>query len=465
VLAAALLASPAAAGEVQLAVLFGDGAVLQRGAPVPVWGRADPGQEVVVSIAGRTASATAGADGRWQAVLDPLEAGGPFELRAGDAVSRDVLVGEVWICSGQSNMEWPLAWAEPASDVRAAAHPRLHLFRVPRVISPDPLAESGPGRDIEDQPLEPRWDAATPASAAMFSAVGYHFGRELEDALDVPIGLVQSAWGGTPAEAWTTPARFAGDPALEASRARTDLAGAGEPSVLYNGMIAPLVPCAFRGVIWYQGEANVAYARQYRALFPAMIESWREAWGRDDMPFLLVQLAAFLPRRERPLESQWAELREAQAMALELPHVGMACTIDIGAADDIHPRNKREVGRRLALIARARVYGEGDLACSGPTFAGMDVVGGEARVRFDHAEGLATSGGAQGDGVRGFAMAGEDRAWHWATASIEGGQVVVRAEGVERPLAVRYGWADNPDCNLVNAAGLPAVPFRTDDWH
>ena len=465
-LATALLLAGPAAGDAELARLFGDGAVLQRGVPVPVWGTAEPGQHVTVSVGGRTASATAGEDGRWRAVLDPLEAGGPFELRANEAAARDVLVGEVWICSGQSNMEWPLAWASDARrEIAAAALPRIRLFKVPRVSGEDPLLEITAGRDIEDKPLEPGWTACTPASATLFSAVGYHFGRELEATLDVPIGLIQSAWGGTPAEAWTTWPRFSTDPALEPSRMRFDLAGYSAPSVLYNGMIAPLVPCAFRGVIWYQGEANVPYASQYRALFRAMIESWREAWGRDDMPFLLVQLAAFLPRRSQPAESQWAELREAQAQALALEHVGMACTIDIGAPDNIHPGNKREVGRRLALIARASVYGEPGLVYSGPTFAGMSVEGSAVRVRFDHAEGLAASGDAAREALRGFALAGEDRHWRWATAKIDGGEVVVRAQGVEHPVAVRYGWADNPDCNLRNGAELPAVPFRTDDWH
>jgi sialate O-acetylesterase len=457
-LAALLLLGSPAAAEVQLGQLFRDGAVLQRGAPVPVWGTAAPGERVTVSLGDRSASAIAGADGRWRAVLEPLEAGGPFELHANEAVARDVLVGEVWICSGQSNMEWPLAWASKAQrEIAAADHPRMRLFKVPRTIGEQPLSEIVAGRDIEDKPLAPGWAVCTPESAAMFSAVGYHFGRELGAALEVPIGLVQSAWGGTPAEAWTTASRFSTDPALEPSRMRTDLAGPGEPSVLFNGMIAPLVPCAFRGVIWYQGEANVKYAGQYAALFTALIESWREAWGREDMPFLLVQLAAFLPRQEQPVESPWAELREAQAQALALEHVGMACAIDIGAADDIHPRNKREVGRRLALIARANVYGEEGLVFSGPVFAAMSVEGADVRVRFDHAEGLAARGGE----VRGFALAGADRKWRWAGAEIVGDEVVVRASGIDHPVAVRYAWADNPDCNLVNGAGLPAVPFQS----
>ena len=457
---ALLLAAPAAA-DVELAQLFRDGAVLQRDVPVPVWGTAEPGEQVAVAIAGQTATATAGEDGRWRVALAPLAAGGPHELRANGALARDVLVGELWICSGQSNMEWPLAWASDAErEVMAAVQPNIRLFRVPRAYAEEPLAEIGPGRDIEDKPIEPGWTECTPETARMFSAVAYHFGRELAEALDVPVGLIHSSWGGTPAEAWITPERFAGDPALEASRARTDLAGPSLPGALYNGMIAPLVPCAFRGVIWYQGEANVGHTRAYRSLFPAMIESWREVWGRDDMPFLLVQLAAFLPHKSEPGESAWAELREAQALATSLPHVGMACAIDIGAADNIHPGNKREVGRRLALIARANVYGEADLEWSGPVFAEMTVDGDAARVRFDHAGGLAARDGEP----RGFALAGEDRVWRWATAAIEGDEVVLRAEGIERPVAARYGWADNPDCNLRNGAELPAVPFRTDDW-
>ena len=459
-LALALLASVGLA-EVELSPLFSDGAVLQRDRPLRIWGRAEPGERVDVRLSTGpldvTGRAVAGDDGRWEVTLDRCGWGGPLELRAGDQV-REVWLGEVWICSGQSNMEWPLAWAgDPEREVAAASHPGLRLFKVPRRIADEPQADLADGTDIEGKPLAVAgWQACTPETARMFSAVGYHFGRELGGELNVPIGLIHCAWGGTPAEAWTTPARFASDPALAPSLAR-ELGGQNAHSVLYNGMLAPLERLSVAGVIWYQGEANASEPGQYRTLFPAMIESWREALGSDELPFLFVQLAAFMERRTEPTESAWAELREAQALALELPATGMAVAIDIGDAKDIHPKNKREVGRRLALLALRDVYGE-DRTAEGPTFAGMSVEGDQVRVRFEHASGLAASDGI----VRGFAVAGEDGRFFWAEGRIDGATVVLRSPRVERPVHVRYGWADNPAATLVNGAGLPAVPFRTD---
>jgi sialate O-acetylesterase len=290
----------------------------------------------------------------------------------------------------------------------------------------------------------------------MFSAVGYHFGRELAGELEVPVGLIQCAWGGTPAEAWTTAARLAADAALAPSRDR-ELKPPVAQARLYNGMVAPLERYGVAGVIWYQGESNVDQAAQYRLLFPAMIESWREARGREDLPFLFVQLAAFLARQDEPGDSAWAELRESQAAALALPHTGMAVAIDVGDAEDIHPKNKREVGRRLALLALRDVYGR-DLHAEGPTFAGLELEGPRVRVRFDQAEGLMAAGGL----VRGFALAGDDGVFHRAEGRIEGDSVVLTSPEVPAPTAVRYAWADNPEATLTSGAGLPAVPFRTD---
>jgi sialate O-acetylesterase len=445
----------------ELSPLFSDGAVLQRGMPIRVFGAAEPGMQVDVTLAGQSVMALANGDGRWGVWLEPLEAGGPHELRANHLVVRDVLVGEVWICSGQSNMEWPLGWAaDPEATVAAASDGQLRLFKVPRAAADEPRRTAAEGTDIENQPVESGWAPCAPDAARLFSAVGYHFGSELRTALDIPVGLIQCAWGGTAAEAWTEADAFSADPSLDASRLRIDLADHNRPSQLFNGMVAPLIPTAFRGVIWYQGEANAGYARDYRDLFPAMIRSWREAWARPELPFLFVQLAAFLPRHEQPTESAWAELREAQAMTLALSHTGMAVTIDIGNATDIHPKNKLDVGRRLARLARADVYREAGLVSCGPTFKEMTVGDGEVRVSFAHADGLASKGSEP----TGFAVAGADRVWHWAAARIEGSDAVLSSKDVLEPVAARYAWADNPACNLYNGAGLPAVPFRTDDW-
>lgn len=473
----ALLCVPSAfaasAAEVELSPLFSDGAVLQRGAPIRIFGRAEPGERVVVRLgpngeALRAGEGVADRAGRFEVELEACEQAGPLELRVGDQV-REVRLGEVWICSGQSNMEWPLAWAgEPEREIAAAELPGLWLFKVPRNVADEPWDELADGTDIEGRELPlAGWRACSPETARMFSAVGYHFGRELRAALGegVPVGLIHCAFGGTAAEAWTTPERLAGDPALADSRAR-ELEGPNAHSVLWNAMVAPLARLSIAGVIWYQGEANVGVAEQYRELFPAMIESWREGFGLPELPFLFVQLAAFLERRVEPTESAWAELREAQAMALALPHTGLACAIDIGDAVDIHPKNKREVGRRLALVALRELYG-GEREAEGPRFAGLERERGHAgegwavRVRFDHAQGLRTTEGADGV-VRGFALAGEDGRYFWAEARIDRESVVLSSPRVPRPLHVRYAWADNPAATLQNSVGLPAVPFRTD---
>jgi len=352
---------------------------------------------------------------------------------------------------------------------------------------------------LED--TEGQWTLCSPQSVGDFSAVGYFFGREIHKALGVPVGLIHSSWGGTPAEAWTSLPYLEGDPDYQpiierwklnlanypkaikdyeaklaewqsaAEKAKAEGKPAppapwkpagpeypGRPAVLYNGMIAPLIPYAIQGVIWYQGEANAGRAYQYRRLFPTMIRNWRKAWGQGNFPFLFVQLANYEPGN---LNEEWAELREAQLMALQLPSTGMAVAIDIGNPKDIHPRNKQEVGRRLALTALAKVYGK-NIEYSGPMYRGMSIEGGAIRLRFDHVDGglLAMGGGP----LKGFTIAGEDRKFVPAEAVIEGETVVVRSPEVAHPVAVRYAWAINPTCNLYNKAGLPASPFRTDDW-
>ncbi len=631
----------------RLAALFTDGMVLQRDCPIRVWGWADPGQTITVELAGRSARAVAGSDGRWEAALPALPAGGPHTLTVsgpGRLVVRDVLVGEVWVCSGQSNMEWPLEMSAGAEQVVAEAdRPQIRLFSVPK------RAEPAPADDVNAA-----WCACTPENVGGFSGVGYHFGLELHRRLNVPVGLINSSWGGTVAQAWTDRATLEAEPALagyveELNKAETlrakspeqlasdraaflaklpqdagnrgfgegwagrdyddsdwrsmvlpaywngvhptngvfwfrravDLpaswagqelrlslgavdksddcyvngvrvggmnwaddpqswatprnyvvppgvmragrnviavrvlsnytggglpgpssrmrlhgpAGSGDrplvltgqwryrieqdfgpapripepqgataqnqPTRLFNGMIAPLIPYAIRGAIWYQGESNAHDAARYRILFPAMIRGWRRAWRLEDLAFHFVQLCNY--SSEKPTaesdNSRWAELREAQVAALALPGTGMAVTIDIGDPKDIHPRNKEDVGKRLAYSALARTYCL-EIASRGPSYRSMAIAGSTVRVEFDHAEGLAARGGM----VSGFAVAGADRIFHAATGTVDGTAVRLSSPRVKAPVAVRYGWADCPVCTLHNSAGLPAEPFRTDNW-
>jgi sialate O-acetylesterase len=633
-----------------LAPWFGDHAVLQRDRPLTLWGWAAPGAAVTVALAGpglaapATASATAAADGRWQARLAALAAGGPYTLTAAaggrSASAADVLVGDVWLCSGQSNMEWPVSGAKDFAAEKAAAQwPRIRHCAVPRLIAGEPA-----------QRVAARWAVCAPGTVATWSAVGYFFARTLHQDLQVPIGLVNSSYGGSRAECWASAEALEAIPAqapavaqfrqlVARSRAQAAASGkdydaqvrawylandpgsAGEPAAwadpaaatgegwsevqlpaklkeakavpaaftgtlwlrrefdlpdaaagkggmlnlirvkdmnaawingrslgdseqvnwfrkqrvppgllkagrntvavrlvclegecgltgtaadlaltpeglppvalagawrlrlgadlatapamparfdrvpaatsLYNGMIAPLQPLALAGAIWYQGEADTGTAYQYRTLLPALIADWRAGFQRPDLPFLIVQLANHMGRGNRPETSAWAELREAQALtAANVPGCGLAVAIDLGEALNIHPANKQEVGRRLALVAEAQVHRRA-VACSGPVFRRAAAAGGAMRLEFDHAEGLAAADGAA---LAGFAIAGKDRRFVWAAARIEGGAVVVSAPEVAEPVAVRYAWGNNPACNLTNASGLPAGPFRSDDW-
>jgi sialate O-acetylesterase len=632
--------------EVRLPAIIGDNMVLQQGMKVRIWGEANAGENVIVTFDKKSVSAVADTQGRWQVWIGPLNKGGPSELTVNSLIIKNVLVGEVWLCSGQSNMEWPLInTINGAETVAEAKNPEIRLFRVEHQTSATPLND-----------VQGHWVVTTPEEAANFSAVGYFFGRELYQHLKVPIGLINSSWGGTPAEAWTTHDGLLSSPELKpildryqsslnalpqakeayaralaqweeknlyldtgnkgealgyadpsastndwskidlpkqletagllidgavwfrkevelpeswsgkdlvlkltpiddhdvtyfngtkigATGRETpnsymvprkyvvpgslvkagrnviairvfDSAGEGgfsrggamsiepngdgdsqaislrgewdyrvelalepkhpdwgtrpeaigvsnqnNPSVLYNAMIAPLVRFTIRGVIWYQGESNAGRAYQYRTLFPVMIRSWRNAWGRE-FPFYFVQLANWHASKAEPDESDWAELREAQSMTLREPQTGMAVTIDIGDENDIHPRNKLDVGRRLAAWALAETYRQ-KIIPSGPLFDRFTIEGDKVRIRFKHGAGLKTSDSGP---LKGFAIAGEDRRFVWADARIDGDTVIVSSPKVVKPVAVRYGWADNPIANLYNKAGLPASPFRTDDW-
>jgi len=457
----ATLLTPVVSGDdVKLPAMFRSGMVLQRDIRVPIWGTANPGEQIKVEFAGKAAQVQANTQGNWRTLLGPFPAGGPFKMSITgktEVVIDDVLVGEVWVCSGQSNMEWAVRRAkDPDQEIRAASFPKIRLFKVPRRASVTAV------RDVDA-----KWTAVTPKTVADFSAVGYYFGRELFESIHVPIGLIQSAWGGTPVESWMSEQaiadkRFAPLRKRWEERAKKQPRHPHRPSNLFRGMINPLLPYGIRGVVWYQGESNASRAEQYVALFPALIEDWRGHWNQidnKDFPFYFVQLANFTVRKGQDPRT-WAELREAQSLALRLPNTGMAVTIDIGNPRDIHPRNKQEVGRRLALLARARVYGE-DVEDSGPMFRRASPAGRAIRIEFDNSYGLR----ARGDGeLLGFTIAGSDRKFLPAEARIVGRDVIVQSDEVPAPVAVRYAWTDNPTCNLVNHTGLPASPFRTDTW-
>jgi sialate O-acetylesterase len=636
--AGVLLASLAATtvdAAPRLPAIIADHMVLQRDAPVPIWGWADPGERIAVRIEHARAEAVTDADGRWRVTLPALSPGGPFELRVHGTRTlrvKDVLVGEVWLCAGQSNMSFPLGSTDTAGrDVPAANHPALRLFTVPQTSALHPMRDT---RGV--------WRTSTPETAAVFSAVAYHFGLELQKQLGVPIGLVHASWSGTAGEEWIDPAALRADPVLQpiadrwdrvtedakaiyrrpepvrldfddfalvrpdgttvplsnfddgstrnllggdwifdwatAPRARfalttgrgaagwaasitgsrstadfvllhmllrpwsapmdlrefralrfnargkgafkvrlqlpsitdfddyatspitgsrawtpvtvafRELAQAGwgrklpltldaatgvtieavpahptkvrPPGGLYRGMIQPIIPYAIRGVVWYQGESNNARAFQYRRLLPALIRDWRAAWGQGDFPFGIVQLASYGAIRAEPRGSRWAELREAQRLALVEPATGLVVAIDQGDPADVHPKHKAEVARRLALWALGTVYGS-DVVYEGPSFESMRIERDRLRLHFRTRGALASRGGAP---LAGFAVAGADRVFHWADASIDGDDVVVRTPAVRSPVAARYAWADSPTCTLVNESGLPASPFRTDDW-
>ncbi len=473
--------------QLQLPALFSDNMVLQQGVPIPLWGWANEGEVVTVKFRGQTVSAKTH-NLKWSLTLGELKAGGPDTLtitaKAQVLQFTNVLVGEVWICSGQSNMEWPLNRAfQPEIDIAAATNALMRLLRVPKEKCEAPTVR-----------INSAWTECSPETAARFSAVGYYFGRDLQAARKVPVGLIQSDWGGSPAEVWMSREALeineryrgeileAGDKAwqkyqdamVKFSTAKALAEGKGEkfekqpprfawrPTELYNAMIAPLIPYAIKGAIWYQGESNAGRAEQYRTLFVDMIRNWRRDWGQDDFPFLCVQLAPWMAIQDEPQDSAWAELREAQLLATKvLPKVGMAVITDVGDPKDIHPTKKQPVGARLALAARAIAYGE-RIGYSGPIYRDMEVADDKIILRFDHVgKGLEARDGE----LKGFAICGEDRKFVWAKAEIlPDNTVSVSSPEVAKPVAVRFGWADCPVVNLWNKDGLPASPFRTDDF-
>lgn len=463
-----------AVGAVRPNALFSDGAVLQRGIPVPVWGDADIGERVTVEFQGQKAS-TVAKDGRWMVHLKPLRAGGPYGMSISGRNRieiHDMLVGEVWVASGQSNMQMQVRLTENApQDIAESSDPELRVFTVPVHASDKPEMEFAAQADVyhdhdmymlasgKTKAVTTRWETASPATTGEFSAVAYYFARELKRAIKAPVGIISSSLGATYAENWTDAPTLR---AIKDARLIIDWSAPfpNRPSALYNGMIHPLQPYAIRGAIWYQGESNAGLADDYRTVFPAMIANWRAAWGQGDFPFLFTQIAPFMKIQPTPSESAWAALRASQlAVSLTASHTAMAVITDAGSEVEIHPKKKAPVGARLALAARAIAYGE-KIEYSGPVFRSMVVKGDRAVLGFDHAEGGLV---AKGGDVTGFAIAGDDGRFVWAHASIQGDRVVVSNPEVAHPTVVRFGWADNPVVNLYNGAGLPASPFRSDD--
>lgn len=490
-----LVAATTAFADVKLPAIFGDHMVLQRETVVPVWGTATPGEEVTVSIAGQTASAKADAAGKWSVKLAKLAAAGPHTLTVKSANTltfSDVLVGEVWLGSGQSNMAMTVNRAKDFEREQAAAKfPQLRMF-----------TEASGAAGTAQSEGKGSWVVCSPDAVARFSATAYFFGREIHQVLGVPVGLINSSVGGTPIESWIAPeaqkaspelkgffesarnAKKAADPAQAKAKFEADLAqwqeaakkakAEGKPAPrrpqdpaalaerkgnvggLFNGKIAPLIPYAIRGALWYQGEANSVpeKAQFYEAQLKLLVTDWRKLWGHE-FPFAWVQLPNFGgPGRDWPL------VREAMLRTLALPKTGMAITIDIGEEKDIHPKNKQDVGRRLAAWALGTVYRQ-KVATSGPLPAGHQVRGSEIVLSFKHTDGGLT---AKGGELKGFVIAGADKQWKPAQARIEGDKVIISSADVKQPIAARYAWENWPTCNLFNGAGLPASPFRTDDW-
>ncbi|MFT5131034.1 MAG: sialate O-acetylesterase [Rhodothermales bacterium] len=463
-----------ATAEVSLPSILNSHMVLQQGIPVPVWGWAADGESVTVTFAGQKKTAKAAA-GKWMVKLDPLKASAKAQELAVKGTNEikltDILVGEVWICSGQSNMEWSLSRSLNAKEeIAAANYPNIRLFDVRGHITHAKPQEKCNGA----------WAACAPDTTKGFSAVGYFFGRRLSKELNTPIGLVGSNWGGTRIEPWCSLDGFKSVPELkkEADRVvaqaeKGGKVGAGSPSAIYNAMIHPLAPFAMRGGIWYQGESNGGEGITYHHKKTALINGWRKLFN-PDLAFYWVQLANFKKSKGTPEGGDgWAKLREAQRTSLQIPHTGMAVIHDIGTANNIHPPNKQDVGSRLAQWALAQTYKK-DIVASGPLYKSQKVEGGKIRLSFDNVgaglmigkkEGLKAAAEVTGGKLGHFAVAGENKQWQWAEAKIDGSTVVVSSDKVTKPVAVRYGYAMNPaEANLYNKDGIPATPFRTDDW-
>lgn len=480
--------------EVSLPNIFSDHMVLQRNQKNPVWGMADPGEKITVEFAGQKKTAVASARGEWRVVLDPMPAnsiGRTMRIYSSGNLQSEIdniLIGEVWMCSGQSNMAWSIdAINDYDMEIATADYPNMRLLAVPRVGTQEPQYN-----------IDAVWKICTPQNVRGFTAPGFLFGRRLHHALNVPVGLIYNAWGGSDLEAWL-PIKVLEEAGQDEYLAEWDeyLAGYSDevleqhkkeyekwvangkpgkkkfpprdvrtaqkrPANIYNGVLHPTIGYGMKGVVWCQGESNIGRAYEYRSLFPLLINTWRELWGQGDFPFYWIQLADFTDEVEAPGESGWAVLREAQTMTLSLPNTGEAVVIDLGEARDIHYRNKQTTAARLVRHALAKDYGF-KIATESPRYKSMTIEGNTVTLTFDpvatHLYAFDVSE------VKGFAIAGKDKQFVWAEAKIVGkNKVEVWSDQVAGPVAVRYGWGNNPVVNLYDRNGLPVTPFRTDDW-
>ncbi|MEI6714890.1 MAG: sialate O-acetylesterase [Verrucomicrobiota bacterium] len=489
--------------ELKLPAIISSHMVLQQKQANPIWGWDTPGTKVTVSFAGQTKSAEAGQDGKWTVKLDAVPANDQpqsIKITAGgqNVELEDVLVGEVWMCSGQSNMGFVLG-SDWNGDLEAAAsnHPKLRLIKVPQL-----------GTQELKNDFKGEWKSTTPQTATSFSAVGFLFGRYLHEVLGVPVGLIDNAWGGSAAEAWIRRDTIENDPRFAALMEKTKsgeafrltekakeeyaaemekhkvaaakakeagkpvprppqspeawMSGNQRPGNIFAGVVNPTLGYGMKGVIWYQGEANAGRAWEYAQLFPFMIEQWRKEWNQGQFPFYWVQLADYLKEEKNPGESSWAELRESQTKTMSLPNTGQAVIIDLGEGKDIHPKNKHDVAARLVRWALAKDYGV-KIAYRSPEFKTLEINENKAVVTIDcFGSALRTFDVEE---AIGFAVCGEDHQWHWATGKVLGkDKVELTCEAVPKPIAVRYAWANNPVCNVTSFEGLPLTPFRTDDF-
>lgn len=485
-----LLAAQGWAASLRISPLFGDNACVQAGRPIVVWGWEEPGAKVAVKLGESSAEATAGPDGRWQTELGAVKAGGPYTLTATSGSqsveSKNILAGEVWLASGQSNMFWPLERAEGAeSDIAAADNDQIRLFRLEVVPS-------------FQQTQEPKgkWEVCSTETVRQFSGVAYYFGRDLQKKLKVPVGLIQTALGGTPIEGWLPPETWKESAEFERIRkVQEELADdharktaerllkgwqrggskpdkkppeadyatvdQNDPSVCYNVGIVPVVPYTVAGFLWYQGEWNAGRAADYDKLLAKLVGTWRKLWGGGEIPFYVVQLPSVGDKPAKdPVEpkSGWAALREKQATVLKLPNTGLVVTMDVGG--ELHPPYKRQVGERLARIALADAY-EKDVVKSGPVMMKAEPTGDKLAITFDYADGMVIK---PVEGRTGFAISGDNKSYHAADAMVEGDKIVLSSPEVKEPKYVRYLWAQNPAVTVFNGAGLPAAPFRTELW-
>lgn len=445
--------------DIKLPAIIDDNMVLQQQFETPIWGWAKPGTKILIQPewTKKKYKVKTNNEGRWIIEIKTPKAGGPYHIKINEITLKNVMIGEVWLCSGQSNMQWTLSNSKNAEyEIEHTKYPDIRLFYVARQFADNPKID-----------CYGKWSECNPKSAKTFSAVAYFFGRQLYNELNLPIGLIHSSWGGTPAEAWTRREVLKSDSDLqvylERFQDKIENAKPGQlprdknsPSSLYNAMIAPLIPYGIKGAIWYQGEANRKEARLYEKVFPAMIKNWRDDWGQGQFPFYFVQIAPF--DYETPIVG--AALRDAQRKTMALPNTGMAVTLDIGNPDNIHPKNKQDVGKRLALWALAKDYGQENMVFSGPLYKSKEVENNKIRIHFDYVDGGLVK---KGEKLNNFEIAGTNLDFHNAQAKIDGNSIVVFAEQVEKPAHVRYAFHNVVEPHLFNKAGLPASSFRTDD--